>query len=102
RTMDKLKKLIKRTSIGKGNYIGSLDYQQETERPSNNTSGPFTYTWIIKNFQDLYNQKNLEYYYSDTFISPTNEQSSIDENSNDTTENTIINDKIEHKWRLLL
>ncbi|CAG8734247.1 9439_t:CDS:1, partial [Racocetra fulgida] len=100
--MDKLKKFIRRTNVSnKGNHIDSSHYyQQETERPPNNTSGPFTYTWIVKNFQDLYNQKCLEYYYSDPFIShSTSEQVGTNENSTDITEN---NDKIEHKWRLLL
>ncbi|CAG8521615.1 8300_t:CDS:2 [Cetraspora pellucida] len=70
---------------------------QVTEQPLNNTSGPFTYTWIVKNFQDLYNQKCLEYYYSDPFIShSTSEKVSMDEDS------TTTIDKIEHKWRLLL
>ncbi|CAG8471862.1 5931_t:CDS:1 [Dentiscutata heterogama] len=105
--MDRLKKLIRKTSISnKGNRIGSSHNQRETDRPLVNTSGPFTYTWIVKNFQDLYNQKCLEYYYSDPFTSPsTNEQVGTNENLIETIENTtftISTNKIEHKWRLLL
>ncbi|CAG8591344.1 20188_t:CDS:1 [Gigaspora margarita] len=108
--MDKLKKFIKKTSISnRGIHINS---QRETKQSITNTSGSFTYTWIIKNFQNLYNQKNLEYYYSDPFISPsTNEQIGAIENSietmettetNENTPFTIVTNKIEHKWRLLL
>ncbi|CAG8509276.1 25909_t:CDS:2 [Gigaspora rosea] len=109
--MDKLKKFIKKTSIINNKGIRNKS-QRETKKLITNTSGSFTYTWIIKNFQELYNQKSLEYYYSDIFISPSiNEQIGTIENSietmeitetNENTPFTIVTNKIEHKWRLLL